>query len=180
MNHNFSETLLIKARGIKLLVLDVDGVLTNGKLYFGLDGEIMKRFSALDGLGIKLLQKYGIQTAIVTARSSGILLARAKELSIEHIIQGREDKLQATMELINTINISLSETAYIGDDLPDLAVIQSCQLGIATANAYQLVKDTADWVCSKHGGDGAVREVTDLILYANNHYESAMQAFNAP
>ena len=168
-----------KAKNIKLLALDVDGVLTNGKLYFGSNGESIKRFCILDGLGIKMLQQNNVETAIITGRSSDIVSHRAAELGIEHIIQGRDDKLQALTELLDSIGINMEETAYAGDDLPDLAAIQSCGLGIAVANAYQAVKDSADWVCQYQGGNGAVREIADAILQAKGCYDTVIQSFYA-
>ncbi|MBT8149217.1 MAG: HAD-IIIA family hydrolase [Pseudomonadales bacterium] len=165
------------ARGIKLLVLDVDGVLTDGGLYFGASGEQLKRFSILDGLGIKLLADCQIQTAIITGRSSAIVQQRAAELNIAHVIQGREDKLQALQELLRQLKVSQAETAYVGDDLPDLAAINYCQFGVAVANAHSEVKKHANWVCQQRGGNGAVREVADILLQANNHYAATIAQY---
>ena len=168
---------LAKARGIKLLALDVDGVLTDGKLYFGDTGEQLKSFSILDGLGVKLLADYGIQTAIITGRSSAIVAKRAAELNIAHVIQGREDKLRALEELLAQVNVPDTQAAYIGDDLPDLAAIKRCGFGAAVANAYPELKKHADWVCHNSGGCGAVREVADILLQANGHYAAAIARF---
>ncbi|MDG2079918.1 MAG: HAD-IIIA family hydrolase [Pseudomonadales bacterium] len=165
---------LAKARGIKLLALDVDGVMTDGKLYFGHQGESLKSFSILDGLGIKLLRDCGIECAIITGRSSEIVEKRATELSIKHVVQGREDKLTALMELLAQLNLSQEHAAYMGDDLPDLSAIRFCRFGITVANAYPAVKQHADWVCSNSGGSGAVREAADILLTANGHYDDVI------
>ncbi|NNC55423.1 MAG: HAD hydrolase family protein [Pseudomonadales bacterium] len=162
---------------MRLLVLDVDGVLTDGGLYFGNDGEALKRFSILDGLGIKMLADNGVASAIITGRRSGIVEKRAAELSIAHLIQGREDKRDALLELQAKTAVTANQIAYVGDDLPDIGAIMHCQLGIAVANAHAEVKQRADWVCSKRGGNGAVREVADMLLQAQGRYSAAIDKF---
>ena len=152
------------AKKIKLLLLDVDGVLTDGRLYYGNSGEEMKAFNIQDGLGIKLLQQGGIQVGIITGRVSDLLQRRATELGINPVIQGREDKLTALNELMLTADLSLDEVAFVGDDLPDLAVIQKVGLGITVANGSATLKSAADWQTTKKGGDGAVREVAEMLL----------------
>ena len=152
------------AKKIKLLLLDVDGVLTDGRLYYGNSGEEMKAFNIQDGLGIKLLQQGGIQVGIITGRVSDLLQRRATELGINPVIQGREDKLTALNELMLTADLSLDEVAFVGDDLPDLAVIQKVGLGITVANGSTTLKSAADWQTTKKGGDGAVREVAEMLL----------------
>tara|TARA_B100000767_G_scaffold272965_2_gene301898 strand:- start:328 stop:909 length:582 start_codon:yes stop_codon:yes gene_type:complete len=169
--------ILLLAKGIKLLVLDVDGVLTDGKLYFGNNNEELKCFNIADGLGIKLLQDQGIQVAIITGRNSNIVERRAEELSIKEVIQGREDKLSALHELLKKTGITLQQTAYMGDDLPDLSAIQSVNLGTTVANGNADVRQAADWTSKKNGGEGAVRELAELILYANDLYEKSIDAF---
>lgn len=166
-----------QARGIKLLALDVDGVLSDGKLYYGNDGEELKCFSILDGLGIKLLQDQGIIVAIITGRESNIVSRRAQELSIQHVIQGREDKITALNELIKTTGLTLQQTAYMGDDLPDLSAIIQCRLGATVANGHDTVKQYANWVSSKCGGSGAVRELADLLLQANDLFDDSIKSF---
>ncbi len=173
----FSPQLLAKARGIKLLALDVDGVLTNGSLYFGNQGEELKSFNILDGLGIKLLQDNGVSVAIITGRQSTLVAKRASDLNIKYVIQGREDKLTALNELLKKLNLTLDQAAYMGDDLPDLAAIIQCRLGITVASAYPFVKDIADWITDKSGGEGAVREVSDLILSANEKLNSILESY---
>jgi len=166
-----------KARDIKLLALDVDGVLSDGKLYYGNEGEELKCFSILDGLGIKLLQDQGIIVAIITGRQSNIVSRRAKELSIKHVVQGREDKITALNELLTTTGFTLQQTAYMGDDLPDLSAIIQCRLGTTVANGHDIVKQHADWVSNKSGGNGAVRELADLLLQANDLFDTSVKPF---
>ena len=126
-----SKDILSAAKNIKLLLLDVDGVLTDGKLYYGNSGEELKAFNIQDGLGIKLLQQAGIQVGIITGRVSALLQRRADELGISPVIQGREDKLTALRELLQGMNLGLNEIAFMGDDLPDLSVINTVGLGLS-------------------------------------------------
>ena len=163
---NIAPEIIEKAGQIRLLVLDVDGVLTDGSLYFSDSGESMKVFSTLDGQGIKMLRNTGVEIAIISGRKSGPLIRRASDLGIVHMQLGREDKLNALNELLATLQFKLQEVAHLGDDLPDLPVMQSVGLGIAVNNAYELVKQRADWCTEKKGGAGAVREVCDFIMGA--------------
>lgn len=176
---SFDSNILSLAQGIKLLALDVDGVLSDGKLYFGNDGEELKCFNIKDGLGIKLLQNQGVEVAIITGRQSNIVQRRANELSIQHLIQGREDKLMALDELLSITGITLEQTAYMGDDLPDLSAIENVRLGATVANANTEVKAVADWISKKDGGDGAVRELAELILCANDLYDKSIDNFRS-
>lgn len=155
-----------RAAHIQLAVFDVDGVMTDGRLLYSSAGEEIKAFNVRDGLGIKLLQKHGIETAIITGRSSPLLERRANELGIAHLIQGREDKLIALQELRDTLNIDLQHIAYIGDDLPDLPAICAAGFGATVANGDAWVKQNADWVTQKRGGEGAAREFCEYILAA--------------
>ena len=139
---------LEKARQVKLLVLDVDGVLSNGQLFYGNDGEEIKSFFTPDGVGIKLLQGAGIPVAIITGRSSAIVARRARELGIDSVIQGRDDKLTALREMLESQPVELDQVAYMGDDLPDLAAIKACALGMTVAGADAFVSEHADW-CSQ-------------------------------
>ncbi len=145
-----------KAREIKLLVLDVDGVLTDGRLWYGNSGEELKAFHIQDGLGIKLLQSAGVDVAIITGRTSQLVNRRGSELGIKHIVQGREDKLVALRALAGNLEIGLEEIAYVGDDLPDLSAIAAVGLGIAVANAMPYVAQHAAYKTARSGGDGAV------------------------
>ena len=177
MNENYPSNVLKSAQKIKLLLLDVDGVLTDGKLYYGNSGEELKAFDIQDGLGIKLLQSAGIKVGIITGRSSDLVNSRAKELSIDPVIQGREDKLTALNELLEDMNFNLEEIAFIGDDLPDLAVVRRVGLGITPANGNHILASQALWQTKKSGGNGAVREVAELILIAQGKLESLLASY---
>ncbi|HET8710723.1 MAG TPA: 3-deoxy-manno-octulosonate-8-phosphatase KdsC [Spongiibacteraceae bacterium] len=166
-----------KAREIKLLVLDVDGVLTDGRLWYGNSGEELKAFHIQDGLGIKLLQSAGVDVAIITGRTSQLVNRRGSELGIKHIVQGREDKLVALRALAGNLEIGLEEIAYVGDDLPDLSAIAAVGLGIAVANAMPYVAQHAAYKTARSGGDGAVREVCDLILQAQGKLEAVLERY---
>lgn len=168
-----------KAAAIRLLVLDVDGVLTDGRLYFSEDGNELKSFDTQDGHGIKMLQQAGIACAIITGRNTQLVARRAKNLGIVHLLQGREDKLVALRELTTSLNLPLDSVAYAGDDWPDLPAILAAGLGIAVANAHEALLQRADYVTQKAGGRGAVREVCDLILKAQHKYDAALAPYLA-
>ncbi|MCX2982454.1 HAD family hydrolase [Halieaceae bacterium IMCC14734] len=165
------------ARRIRLLVLDVDGILSNGLLIYGNQGEEMKTFHTEDGLGIKLLQRSGIEVAIITGRESAIVARRASELGIERLIQGREDKLHALRELVAELEVELHEVAYMGDDLPDLAAIAKVGLGMTVASANPFVKEHALWCSQRSAGRGAVREAAEFILQAQGKLDDIRQRY---
>ncbi|OUS31712.1 hypothetical protein A9Q99_03885 [Gammaproteobacteria bacterium 45_16_T64] len=156
------------ASNIKLVVFDVDGVMTDGRLYFTSLGDEIKAFNVKDGLGIKWLHDYNIDTAIITGRTSELVERRAKGLGIRHIQQGREDKIVALKELLSTLTISIEEVAYMGDDLPDLAAIRFAGLGATVADALPIVAEHAQWQSQYNGGEGAVREFCEFILNCQN------------
>ena len=166
-----------KAENIQLLALDVDGVMTDGKIYFSAQGDELKAFSILDGQGIKTLMSNNIQVAIITGRTSPLTARRARDLGIEYILQGREDKKVALQELSNELEITFDKIAYVGDDLPDLSAIIHSGLGITVPNAHYFVKENADYCTSVLGGQGAVREVCDLILDAKGLLENIHKAY---
>ena len=164
-----------RATQVKLLVLDVDGVLTNGQVWIGADGkETLKAFDIQDGLGIKLLEKIGIPTAIITGRSSKMVLARCDELGIKHVHMGVENKAVALEKILQLLGLKSSDCAVMGDDWPDFQMMKSAGLRICPAQGHEAVKDTAHFVTTKAGGSGAVREVCDLILKAQNRYEELL------
>jgi len=167
-----------KAQSIKLLALDVDGILTDGRIYYGNNGEELKAFNIKDGLGIKLLQSAGVAVAIITGRTSGIVERRANELGITDIIQGREDKLEALEELCKRNKLKLADCAYMGDDLPDLGAINSVGLGLTVADATSAVRSAAQWCSSRSGGDGAVREACEFILRAKGKLTALEAQYN--
>ena len=149
---------------IRLLAMDVDGVMTDGKITYTSDGQELKSFNIKDGLGIKRAQASGIETAIITGRTSPMVERRARELGIAHLVQGREDKLAALSDLVGQLNLSLDQVAYIGDDSPDLTAIEAVKLGACPADAATEVKSKANWVSTRAGGDGCVRELCDLLV----------------
>lgn len=174
---DWPNTILEKAASVQLLVLDVDGVMTNGQVFFSARGDELKAFNILDGQGIKILQRQGIEVAIITGRTSPLTARRAKDLGIRHLQQGREDKLVALRELCSELEIPLGQVAYLGDDLPDLSAIRAAGLGITVPNAYWLVLKHADCCTRARGGEGAVREVADLLLMARCQLDSLMQTY---
>lgn len=171
---NISAELTEKAAAVKLLCLDVDGVFTDGQLYFSAEGESLKGFSTLDGLGVKLIQKAGIDVAIITGRKSDMVAIRAKNLGIKHVIQGRDDKLQAATELAGELGISFDAIGHVGDDLPDLALIRRAVLGVTVPNGHPFVAENADYCTQSRGGSGAVREVCELLLHARGLLDTTL------
>ena len=165
-----------RATHIKLLVLDVDGVLTNGQIYLGADGqEIAKAFDIQDGLGIKLLQQCGIPCAVITGRSSPIVSARCAELGIAHLFMGVTQKTIALEQLLTTLNLERDHIAVMGDDWPDLPMMHLAGLIASPASAHAGVKQQAHLITERAGGYGAVRELCDLILQAQNRYEALLK-----
>ncbi len=168
---------LEKAAGVRVLALDVDGVLSDGGLHYANGGEETKTFYTADGLGLKLLQQAGIEVAIITGRQSNIVDRRAKELGIKHVIQGRDDKLTALQELLDQLRLPMAAAAYMGDDLPDLGAIQACALGMTPADGDEFVAAHADWRSQRNGGRGAVREACEFILQAQHKLDDARAQF---
>jgi 3-deoxy-D-manno-octulosonate 8-phosphate phosphatase (KDO 8-P phosphatase) len=155
-----------RARAVRLAIFDVDGVLTDGTLFIGPQGEIAKPFNILDGHGVKMLQHAGIATAIISGRSSEAVAWRARELAIAHVVQGCADKVADFERLRAALGIDAQACSFMGDDLPDLAVMQRCGFAVAVANAVDAVKDAAHYVTRASGGRGAVREFCDFVLRA--------------
>jgi len=153
-----------RARKIKLLLMDCDGVLTDGRLYFGADGEALKVFHARDGEGLTQWNAAGRHSGIISGRNSPSVDLRAKQLGMRFVLQGRNDKAAALDEILAESGHSFEETAYIGDDTPDIAVFGSVGLAVAVRDAHSSVLDAAHLVTQANGGQGAVREVIDLIL----------------
>jgi 3-deoxy-D-manno-octulosonate 8-phosphate phosphatase (KDO 8-P phosphatase) len=151
---------------VRLLVLDVDGVLTDGRLFYGPKGELLKSFHVRDGHGIRQVAAAGITVAIISGRKSTAVLRRAKELDIRHVIQGANDKLSALRKLAKARRVSLEECACVGDDTPDAPILAAAGVGVAVADAHQDALAVADLVTTRPGGQGAVREVCDWLLAA--------------
>ena len=156
-----------KIKSIKLLILDVDGVLTDTKLYVTNDGQVNKAFSSKDGIGMKLLLMSGIKIAIISGGNSDCVNHRMKSLGVEYVYQNQKDKMVAFNELKSKLNLENSQIAYVGDDLPDLIPIMSAGFGIAVLNACELIKGRADYITKKEGGKGAVREICDQANLKN-------------
>ncbi len=163
-----------RAARVRLAVFDVDGVLTDGRLWYGEDGHELKAFHVHDGLGLKRLRAHGIEVAIITARISHLVAQRTGELGIAHVYQGQEDKLACFDRLVEALGLDPAECAYTGDDLPDLAVMHRVGLSVAVANAHPWVRERAHWRTRLGGGKGAVREVCDLILCAQGHGDAEL------
>ena len=170
-----------RARGIRLLACDVDGVLTDGRLQFYALAEGVvegKAFSILDGFGVKLLQETGVVVALITGRHSDIVARRAQEMGVRHVAQGVANKKAAWESLLAELALAPEQSAYIGDDWPDLAVIRACGLGIAVPNAPELLRRNAHYVTQAAGGAGAVREVCELIMAAQGTLEARIGSWS--
>jgi 3-deoxy-D-manno-octulosonate 8-phosphate phosphatase (KDO 8-P phosphatase) len=173
------DALTARARAIRLLTCDVDGVLTDGRVYFTDDGSEMKAFSSLDGVGIKMLARAGIAVAWITGSSSPSVAHRARMLGVARLVQGSDDKLVPWEALIAELGLPGSACAHIGDDLPDLPIIARCGLGVTVPHAPAVVRDRAHYVTLREGGAGAVREVCELILAAQDALAPQLAAFGA-
>ena len=172
-----SDTVLEKACSIKLLLLDVDGVLTDGRIRLTESGEEIKVFNVLDGHGIKMLQASGVDVAIITARNSPAVAHRMDELGVKHFYQGQKDKRAAFSELLKKLGIKASQAAFVGDDLIDLRVMRQCGLAITVPNGHAVVKQLADWQTSAGGGQGAVRNVCDMLMIAHGTYNDMIEPY---
>jgi 3-deoxy-D-manno-octulosonate 8-phosphate phosphatase (KDO 8-P phosphatase) len=168
--------ILTSAAKIKLLVCDVDGVFSDGRIYLGNDGEELKAFHTKDGLGIKSLGNTGVDVAIITGRTSTIVKNRMTSLNVKHIVQGQENKLPALIALAEKLNLALSQVAYIGDDVPDIACMEAVGFGIAVQDAHPLTLRAANYVTFTRGGFGAVRETCDLIMQSQNNLDKVAGA----
>jgi 3-deoxy-D-manno-octulosonate 8-phosphate phosphatase (KDO 8-P phosphatase) len=157
-----------RAANIKLAVFDVDGVLSDGQLYYDATGDAIKAFHARDGIGLKALLNAGIEVAIITGRNSKIVSARMAGLGITHVYQGSQDKIGAWKDLLGKLNITEAETAMMGDDLPDLALLKRAGLAACPADAHECVLDHVHLKVSRNGGFGAARELADVIVAAQS------------
>ncbi|GAA4426997.1 KdsC family phosphatase [Acidovorax lacteus] len=171
--------LLLRAQSVRVAFFDVDGVLTDGGLYFSESGETLKRFHTLDGHGLKLLQQAGIVPAVITGRDSPALRLRLKALGIEHAVFGTEDKRPAAEQMLATLGLGWEQAAAMGDDWPDLPVMRRCAIACAPANAQAEVLACAHYVTQRAGGQGAAREWCDLLLVASGQYARLLAAHGA-
>lgn len=169
--------MMIQSKSLFLLAFDVDGVLTDGSLYYGPQGEAYKCFSARDGMGISLARLAGFKTAIITGRLSDMVKQRAADLGIDYIYQGVENKLIALQALCRQIGIEVSQVAYMGDDINDMAVLKACQYSGAPADACKEVRKIASWVSIYPGGKGAVREWIEYLLRQEKRWERVLQQY---
>ncbi len=166
--YDISPELIEQAKNIQLALFDVDGVLTDGSLYFDANGEAMKKFNALDGHGLKMLQNQGIAVGIISARQSPALTNRLNALGIQHQLTGISNKLVAMNHLLQELNITAEHTCFTGDDVIDIEVMQACKIKFSVENGHYSVKHIADWVTPMPGGSGAVRAICDILLYAHH------------
>ena len=160
------DALLARAALIRIAVFDVDGTLTDGRLWYGTGGHEARQFHVHDGLGLKRLQAHGVQVAIITARHSDAVATRARELDISHVFQAQSDKRACLQQLLKTLHLEPRQACYVGDDVPDLPAMHLAGLAIAVANAHPWVAEHAHWQTARSGGAGAAREVCDLLLQA--------------
>lgn len=160
--------IISKLKEIRLVALDVDGVLTDGMLSFDSDGREYKSFHVQDGFGIKQIQNLGIAVALITGRDSPITSRRAEELQITHVIQGCDNKAQALTELLTSMNLSQEHAMFVGDDVPDMVAFKVASIGVAPSNAVDSVKQMADILLERKGGQGAVREICDALVEVQN------------
>jgi len=171
------QDILDKAKHIKLVIFDVDGVLTDGSLYLGDDGQEYKAFHSRDGHGMKMLQHSGVEIGIITGRSSEVVKHRMASLGIEHVYQGRLEKLPAFRDLAAIMGLPESQIAYVGDDVVDLPIMVRAGLAIAVQDAHALVKKHAHWQTPSPGGRGAAREVCELIMEAQGTLEDELRKY---
>lgn len=166
-----------KAKSIRLLILDVDGVLTTGTIYYGTTGIELKGFHIHDGMGLKLLQKAGITIAIISGKNSEPVARRLQDLHIEHVYLGHTDKLPIYESLKQKLHLTDDAIAYVGDDLPDLPLLRRTGLSITVPGAPAIIMQHVDFITNNKGGKGAVREVCEFILKAQNKYESVIESY---
>lgn len=172
-----AKAVIKKALKIRLVLLDVDGVMTDGSLIYDQRGKEMKSFYVRDGVGIKWLQMSGIEVAILSGRKSIPLEARARELKIDRVIQSTIIKLPAFEKLLKEMKLKPQEVAYIGDDIYDVAVLKSVGLAACPADAVPEVKQVVDYICKSNGGRGAIREIAEIILNAQNKWKGIISRF---
>jgi 3-deoxy-D-manno-octulosonate 8-phosphate phosphatase (KDO 8-P phosphatase) len=172
----FAPDVLLRAQGVKVVFFDIDGVWTDGGLFYSESGETLKRFNTLDGLGIKLLQKAGIVPAVITGRDSAPLRRRLQNLGVEHAHFGTEDKRPAAEATLKALGLDWTQAAAMGDDWPDLAVMSRVAFACAPPNAHTEVRARAHYLTHASGGDGAVRELCDLLTVASGRYAALLDA----
>lgn len=175
-----TEQLQHRLAALKLVAFDVDGVLTDGRLYYGAEGEVLKVFHVRDGVGLKLLADQGIAVAVVSAKDSPMLARRIADLGVAHYFPGTRDKQACLAQLCQSLGVTAEQSAFVGDDMVDLTAMAWCGLGLAPADAYSVVQQRADLVLTSKGGEGVAREVADLILNAQQRYQDAYDLATTP
>lgn len=170
---------IARAAQVRLMIFDVDGILTDGSLHFGAEGELIKTFNVLDGHGIKQLQQSGLTTAIISARASPLVLRRANDLAITHVFQGVHDKRSALDQLLATTGATPMQCGYIGDDVIDLPILLRVGFAATVPGAHAEVRQRVHLITEAGGGRGAVRELCDFILRAQGTYEAALAPYLA-
>ena len=179
MNANALQAAAERAKRVKLMIFDVDGVLTDGGLRYGADGESFKTFNVLDGHGIKMLQQSGVKAAIISARNSAIVAKRASDLGIAVLRQGVHDKRAAFEQVLTELGLTASDAGFMGDDVIDLPVMTRVSFAASVPNGHHEVRSRAHYVTESGGGRGAAREVCDFILRAQGNYEAALAPYLA-
>ena len=172
-----NKRLIARAGRIRLAIFDVDGVLTDGTLHLGKHGEQIKAFNILDGLGLKMLAASGVGLALLSGRKSPAVALRARETGIAHVLQGSTDKLEAYHSLLRKLKLAEEETAFMGDDLPDLPVLRRCGLALSVPDAPQIVRSHAHYVTENAGGRGAVREACEFLMHAQGTLEAQVATY---
>lgn len=173
------QEVLDKAKNIKLVIFDVDGVLTDGSLFYGDDGQEYKAFNSLDGHGMKMLQQSGVLVGIITGRTSDVVTHRMKNLNITHVYQGKLEKLPAYEDLIDKLSLKPEQVAYVGDDVVDLPIMIRVGLAITVPSAHELAKQHSHWTTTQKAGSGAAREICELIMKAQGTYDQAIEKYLA-
>lgn len=176
MNPALKEAVL-RAGRIKMALFDVDGVMTDGSLFLGDDGQEYKAFHSLDGHGLKMLKQSGVDIGIITGRSSNVVKYRAENLGIEHIFQGVENKGEVFLEFLSEKNLTPEQASYMGDDVVDLPVLTRCGFAVSVPEAPNVVKKHCHYITAAGGGRGAVREFCEFILYAQNHMDEMIESY---
>ena len=169
--------ILEKASKVKLVIFDVDGVLTDGSLFLGDDGQEYKAFHSKDGHGMVMLQQSGIAIAIITGRTSNVVEKRMQSLGIKHVFQGQKHKLPAYQEIKQQLELADEEIAYVGDDVVDLPVMTRAGLAVAVQDAHALTKEHAHWITPSNGGRGAAREVCEMLMKSQDKLQSALEVY---
>jgi 3-deoxy-D-manno-octulosonate 8-phosphate phosphatase (KDO 8-P phosphatase) len=171
------QDIMEKAAHIRLVIFDVDGVLTDGSLYIGDDGQEYKAFNSLDGHGMKMLHDSGVHIGIITGRSSEVVRIRMESLGIDHVYQGQREKLPAYQDLKQKLGLEDAQVAYVGDDVVDLPVMSRVGLAVAVQDAHSFTKQHAHWITPTEGGHGAGREVCELIMSAQGKLQAALDQY---